>query len=428
MATHQLSQAWKTWQKITFRFFFLFLSFFLFDYLFWAMGALIFDFDLYLEKTLSIFNKPLYWLDAHFYHVGYNPSVNGNLTLDYRFAVVLYISVFIVCVMATAIWSWLDSKRSSYNKLHRWFRVYVRYAIAIIMLGYGLAKLIPLQMPFPGVLTLLKPIGSQRLVDALWNFMGASPAYEKFTGICEILGSTLLLFRRTCVFGSLFMCAILMNVVALNIFYNIPVKIYSSLLLVSTLFLLAPFFQRLIRLFFYQQQISLAKEQNMFQSKTGNLLLNSIGALVIAVILIIGISIDLKYYKKALAHSTKLDKMYDVTSFIANDTPKANMTDELKWKRFVLLKKDTSNIAVIYNEKERQDWYYYKIDSNKMTFTLHDISGAIINWYVFNYISSENNQLSFNGKWKNYDVKIKMKPLRNNMVLGKEKIKWVQDD
>jgi hypothetical protein len=266
----KFSPHWPLWQKIMFRILFLFLLFFTLDYLY---GTFAFVFGVKsdngqeFEQFLSVLNKPLYWLDMHLYHMGYNPKKNTNAGPDHAFGIVLYISFFILCLLISAIWSWLDRKRPSYNKLNYWFRVYLRYAVAIIMLNYGVIKIMLVQMPYPDAVALLGRVGDQSHFNVLWNFMGASPGYQIFTGMCEAVASLLMLFRRTSVFGYLLMCAILTNVVALNIFYNVPVKVFSSLLLVSSLYLLAPFLQRLIQLFFYEQQVSFTEKHYYFGSK-----------------------------------------------------------------------------------------------------------------------------------------------------------------
>jgi len=434
MTTENFSPRWTNWQKIIFRVFFLFLLFFTIDYLY-----VVFEFALAvnfkngfgLYEYLSILHKPFSWLDTHLYHIGYNPKKNSDLGPDYIFGVVLYISILIFCLLAAAIWSWLDRKRPSYNKLHYWFRVYLRYAVAIIMLFYGMDKLIPVQMPYPDANTLLGKFGDQNHFTVLWNFIGASPGYEIFTGVCEITGSLLLLFRRSSVFGYLLMCTILTNVVALNIFYNVSVKIFSSLLLICILFLLAPFFQRLVQLFFYEQKVSLAEKHYHFQSRTTRRLLNLSGALLIALLILGNISGNFKRYRKSVEGRGQI---YEVTSFVTKDTLQANITDTLNWKRFVLMggRSDTTNYAIIYynninNEFENGDWYYYSKDTTKKTFTIRDISGPIIHHYSFTYNPEAKDSLSFTGKFKGYDVKINMKPVMDSMYLNKEKIKWVQD-
>ncbi len=430
MTTQNLSPRWPLWQKIIFRILFSFLLFFTFDYLYgtFAMTFGVNPRNADLTQFLSFLNKPFYWLDTHLYHIGYDPKRNKTGGGDSAFGVVYYISVFICCLLISTIWGWLDRKRPAYSRLNYWFRVYLRYAVAIIMLGYGIDKLIPVQMPYPNAFTLLGRVGDQSRNSVLWNFMGTSPGYEIFTGICEITASLLLLFRRSSVFGCLFMCTVLTNVVALNIFYNVNVKISSSLLLVCILYLLAPFFQKLIKLFFYEQEESFAERHYHFQSKKTKYILNILMVLLISIFFIRNISGNLKSYNKELA---RRGQIYEVTSFVTKDSLPANVTDTINWKRLVLLGNlfDTTKYAIVYynnEEVEAGEGYYYNMDSSKKTFTISDISGAIIHHYVFNYIPTENDGLSFTGKFKNYDVKIKMKPVMDSMYLNREKIKLVQ--
>ena len=74
-------------------------------------------------------------------------------------------------------------------------------------------------------------MGEQNLFSIAWTFVGISPGYEILLGTCEMIGSLLLIFRRTYIFGALFMCTVLFDIVAINHLYNIGVTLYSSLLL-----------------------------------------------------------------------------------------------------------------------------------------------------------------------------------------------------
>jgi hypothetical protein len=68
--------------------------------------------------------------------------------------------------------------------------------------------------------------------------MAASTAYTFFCGLTEVTAGTLLLFRRTLTVGALVAVAALVNIVLLNFCYDVPVKLYSSHLLMMALFLL----------------------------------------------------------------------------------------------------------------------------------------------------------------------------------------------
>ena len=65
-------------------------------------------------------------------------------------------------------------------------------------------------------------------MGVLWSFMGASVPYIIFSGACEVAGGLLVLFRRTTTFGALVNITVMANVVALNFFYGVPVKLYSA--------------------------------------------------------------------------------------------------------------------------------------------------------------------------------------------------------
>ena len=83
----------------------------------------------------------------------------------------------------------------------------------------------------------------------LWTFMGASVAYTKFCGLVEGSAGALLLFRRTTTLGALVAVGAMLNVAALNFSYDVPVKLYSSHLVLMSLFLIAADAGALLRFF-----------------------------------------------------------------------------------------------------------------------------------------------------------------------------------
>lgn len=68
-------------------------------------------------------------------------------------------------------------------------------------------------------------------------------------GIAELMAG-LLLFRRTVTVGAIITLMTTANVMAVNYFYDVPVKIVSTALVVMCLFLLVPNMGRLFNLFF----------------------------------------------------------------------------------------------------------------------------------------------------------------------------------
>jgi hypothetical protein len=190
------------------------------------------------------------WVAVHVFHLTgavtkYHPTGSGDTTLD-------YVSVFCfasIAVFATLIWSALDRRRANYRTLYAWLRLMVRFTLAFTLLAYGFAKVYPMQFRPPFLSTLTETYGESSPMGILWTFMGASVAYTKFCGLTEALAGVLLLFRRTTTLGAMVAAGAMLNVVMLNFCYDVPVKLYSSHLLLMSFFLLIPDAAALMRFF-----------------------------------------------------------------------------------------------------------------------------------------------------------------------------------
>lgn len=155
----------------------------------------------------------------------------------------------LVLVAALAAIAWWARERGEHPRLAAALRVYVRYAVGSALVAYGMYKLIPVQFPAPAPERLVQTLGELSPMGFLWTFMGHSPAYNAFAGTGELVGGLLLFFRRTTMLGALVVAGVMANVVALNFTYDVPVKLYSSHLLLSAVLLLAPDASRLLGMF-----------------------------------------------------------------------------------------------------------------------------------------------------------------------------------
>ena len=206
----------------------------------------------------SIWNAFVPWFGAHVLHLAKPitifPSGSGDKTFDY-----VQLSIFlIIAATSTLVWSLVDRKRTVYPRLAHWLRVYVRYALAFTMLGYGAYKVIKTQFPDPGLATLTEPFGEFSPMGVIWSWMGMSSAYNLFAGLAEMGSGFLLFFRRTTALGALAAMAVLSNVVMINFAYDVPVKLYSSHLFLMGLFLLWPDLDRVLGLLVFNRAIAAA--------------------------------------------------------------------------------------------------------------------------------------------------------------------------
>lgn len=186
------------------------------------------------------------WVAIHVFSVTgraatYFQTGSGDTTLAY----VANLLFVVVALAAALVWSVLDRRRSNYRALEGWLRLFVRYTLAFTLFSYGFAKIFPLQFgpPFPN--KLIEPWGEFSPMGALWSFMGASIPYVIFSGAAEAAGGLLLLFRRTATLGALVAFGVLANVVALNFCYDVPVKLYSTNLLLMAVYLASADLRRL---------------------------------------------------------------------------------------------------------------------------------------------------------------------------------------
>lgn len=169
-------------------------------------------------------------------------SGSGDKTYDWVHA----FTVLILSVLITAVWSVLDRRRQHYAVPFAWVRLVARLGLGVTMVTYGMAKVIPVQMPEPGLVQLLEPFGNLSPMGVLWNSIGASRPYEMFAGAVELAGGILLFMPRTATLGGLVCLASAIQIFVLNLSYDVPVKLFSFHLILTSLFLLAPDARRLL--------------------------------------------------------------------------------------------------------------------------------------------------------------------------------------
>lgn len=174
---------------------------------------------------------------------------------DTTFAYVNLFAWFVLSVLIASLWSILDWRKTDYRMVKDLLRSYLRYVVAFAMLGYGLSKFgwAMNQFPEPGASQLLKNYGDASPMNLVWTFMGASRPYTMFAGLGEIVGALLLIWRRTTTLGAMVVFCVMLNVVMLNMCYDVPVKIYSFHLVCMAVYLMLPDFGRLGNILFWNR-------------------------------------------------------------------------------------------------------------------------------------------------------------------------------
>ncbi len=204
------------------------------------------------------------WVGEHVLRVSVTvgPMGSGDTTWNY----VQLACTLTAALLLAGLWS-LFARRTASPRLFAWFRWQLRYVLALALLGYGAYKVIPAQMPLPDLERLAQPYGESSPMGLLWTFIGAVPAFERFSGCAEIFAGLLLLQRRTATLGALVGGGVMLNVAAFNYFFDVPVKLYSSHLLLMALLIALPDAMALLRLLAARGSIGPLHFDRLFESR-----------------------------------------------------------------------------------------------------------------------------------------------------------------
>ncbi|WP_207431014.1 hypothetical protein [Sabulibacter ruber] len=283
----------------------------------------------------SLWNPVVDWLAAHVLHLDSPVTIKPNGSGDTTYNYVQVFGILLLALLGTGIWSVLDHKRPHYDKLLYWLLVLVRYTLAAAMIRYGFAKIFKTQFPFTPPYGLLQPLGDSSPMGLVWKFMGYSTGYNYFTGIAEALAGVFLFFRRTATFGALLSLTVLANIVALNFFFDVPVKLYSTHLLLMAFVIAAPDLKRIYTFFFLRKPVQSLSIDPFYEKKWMKHTHFWVKLIFIAFLgyttVVNGYLLQKRYGDQAPKHP--LYGAYVVETFIRNgDTLAPLTTDTTRWK------------------------------------------------------------------------------------------------
>ncbi len=352
----------------------------------------------------------VFWTAAHVFHVTqplvYTGSGSGDKTFDW----VLSFCLLVIAALSTAVWSALDRRRENYTALYKWFRVFMRFALASQMLVYGLSKVVPLQMPFPYLTRLLQPYGSFSPMGVLWSSIGASPAYEIFVGSAETLGGILLIFPRTTMLGALISLADMIEVFMLNMTYDVPVKLFSFHLILMCLFLLGPDLSRLAA-FFFNRAVAPSSEPCLFVTRRSNRI--ALAAQVVFGVALLAMNVyaaRTSWYKYGGARpKSALYGIWEVVELSVDAQPRPPLfTDRDRWRRAIF---DFPTRVTFERPDDTFSGYGVSIDANKKTLALTKDTDK--KWKAsFTYDRPAQDQLTLDGEMDSHKIhmQLQLKP------------------
>lgn len=343
---------------------------------------------------------------------------SGDTTYDY----VLLLVIFILSIILSIIISIADRKRKNYQQLYLFTIVLARYYVAFTMLAYGFAKVFEGQFPSLAYYSLEKKFGDMSPMGVLWTFMETSRAYTFFGGLMEVTGGLLLLFRRTKTLGALVAVAVMMNVAILNFAYDVPVKIFSTNIVLLCIFMLTYEWKKFYNFFILHKSEILNYNKLRVRKKWMLITLRSVKGLLIAGLLYMFFITPLM---KQPDEKIPLEGVYSTELFVLNnDTLPANSWNSRRWNKMNIYNSEGLNVV----RKENDDsWYKSKIDVVKKTIVLHTNDDSVTVFANFRY-DLKKDTLFLNGKIGSDSAKITFtRKTKNDYPLIKRGFHWINE-
>ena len=353
---------WSPVKRLLFRFAFCYLVLYSFPFPLYYIPYV----GMGLGWYFKLMNDLVMWVGKQVFGVVITVQPNGSGDTTYN-----YVQVFCYLVIAAAaalVWSLLDRRRRNYARLYEWLRVYTRFVLAVAMIGYGAFKVIPSQFPAPTFDRLMQPYGDSSPMGLLWTFMGASVAYNVFTGLGELVGGLLLVFRRTTLLGALVCIGVMTNVVMLNFSYDVPVKLYSMHLLLMAVFLAAHDLRRLANVLVLNRPAEPAEERPLFRRRWLHVGSKVLGVLFIGYLTFTSLQISYKQaqeYSPAEAAKSPLYGLWEIEELVVDgQVSPPRVTDANRWRRVMITGGGRMSFQLMSGSRER---YNLEIDEKKRT-------------------------------------------------------------
>jgi hypothetical protein len=347
---------WKTYEKVLFRlaFIYFFLQTFPLD---WKFYRHLLSIDWLHLSFRELFQIAKY--TPQFISGTYDPQNWGLATFaDWGF-------IFILAVIGSIIWSFLDQQRDNYARLYACLRIIVRYRLAVAVIAYGFLKLFQLQAPYPSISSLNTPYGDFTTWKMFSLSLGIVPGYESFLGAVELVAGIFLLYRKTATIGATILIFFTGNVFMSNLAYEGGEVVYSFYLVTLALFLVFYDGLRIIKLIILHVPVAPAIPVLTWtkQQQIVRLVLKS--ALILVFLVVYGFSSHNDAANHGYHFSTQkglkgFSGLYTVTNFTKNGNMHPySLEDTARWQDVVFEKWATLSVRInnkdsIYNENVEQ--------------------------------------------------------------------------
>jgi hypothetical protein len=283
-----------------------------------------------------VFTPPGVWVARHLFHMtgpmsGAYRGDNGDVGEEFGR---LLLGIVIAAIGATA-WTIADRRRPRGRWVEGALQLLLRYSIALGIVSYGIAKILPVQFPALPLNALDARLGDLPPMSLLWSFMEYSRPYAFFGGLMECVVVVLLLSRRTATLGALVCLAVMTNVALLNWAYGVPVKLYSTMIVVSAAVLVLYDARRLLAVFVENRTAAPASHASDFQDRVPAQLRWIIKLAVVGSVVVSSV-VAMTGATGARGQPSAVDGRWVVTSFARDGQSSDSPSNPSQWRRLVV--------------------------------------------------------------------------------------------
>lgn len=166
-------------------------------------------------------------------------------------------TLLIISFLYIFVWQFLEHKNNidSQRVLAFWQGIII-YCEALVFLRFGFLKLFALHMN-SSMITEDFPAGTMSDYHLMDYFFSRAPEFKILIGSLQILGATALLFRKTRLIGTFTLMPIIVNIVCMDLFYNIDtgITIVAIFLFMGLTYLLLQDREKLMDFFFKTKSV-----------------------------------------------------------------------------------------------------------------------------------------------------------------------------
>ncbi len=424
LRSEQAGTTWTPLKNFLLRFGFLYWVFYIFPYGFEYLNWLTPD-------DISPWTGITQWFGETFLGWTFDPErLRKGFDTKYDFA--RFILIAALSLILTIIWLFVDARRRWHYspKLNSLLRTILRYHVGFTLFLYGIAKVYLYQFGYMGLDRMDNAVGNNSPMGFLWLFMSYSPTYNIGTGLIEMIGGVLLLFRRTTLLGGIVCFVAMANVVLIDIAYDVTVKMFAIHLTLMVMVLLLDDAKRLFNVLLFNRATSPHRELPLINNPKYRIPGYVVKTLLIGYILIATLQFSggIRDTRISNRENAVLHNKYVVDQFVINqDTLPPLKGDANRWDEMMVGSSYSPTRMSVKDMTGRSRFYVYEADTVNKTFVFYSRRDST-DRYEMRYTQPSEEQFIMDGIHKTDTLHIEMKIFsREDYGLGSGKINWVRD-